>query len=102
MDNVDVLLTADIRAAARLANLSVPHFRYLFRLCTGAPYAAWIKQRRLEAAVQLLQRTRLTIPQICAKIGVQDISHFSRSFKRLYGIPPAAHRRNSHSHDRDP
>jgi len=90
LDNANLLITASVDTAAGIARLSVSHFRSLFRESTGMTYAAWLKNHRLETALQLLQTTDLTIPEICRRIGFQDTSHFIRSFKRKVGRTPAA------------
>ena len=42
---------------------------------------------------RLLEEGELSIDDICETVGVKDRFHFSRMFKRLHGLSPAAYRR---------
>ncbi|WP_049575112.1 helix-turn-helix domain-containing protein [Nonomuraea sp. SBT364] len=72
--------------------------RYLHRLFEAreTTVAAWIRHRRLERC-----RTDLADPALretpvgalAARWGLPDPAHFSRLFRRAYGVPPAEYRR---------
>ncbi|WP_394996143.1 helix-turn-helix domain-containing protein [Emticicia sp.] len=49
----------------------------------------FIKQIRLEKAKELLTQTSHTINEIAYKVGYSDANYFSRSFSKIYGIPPS-------------
>lgn len=49
----------------------------------------FIKQIRLEKAKQLLVETSQPINEIAYKVGYSDANYFSRSFSKIYGIPPS-------------
>jgi transcriptional regulator GlxA family with amidase domain len=53
----------------------------------------WIQSKRLEMARTLLETTRLTVSEICYRIGYQDVASFSRLFAKSTGMPPADFRR---------
>jgi transcriptional regulator GlxA family with amidase domain len=53
----------------------------------------WIQNKRLEMARTLLETTRLTVSEICYRIGYQDVASFSRLFAKSTGMPPADFRR---------
>jgi AraC-like DNA-binding protein len=57
--------------------------------------AGWIRQRRLERCRRDLldpgQRMR-PVSAIAAQWGLPNAAHFSRTFKRAYGVPPAQYR----------
>ena len=55
----------------------------------------WIQDRRLEAARNLLERTKFSISEICYRVGYQDVASFSRLFARMTGLPPSEYRRQS-------
>jgi AraC-like DNA-binding protein len=81
--------------------VAAAHFisvRYLYRLfeAQGTTVAAWIRHRRLERcradlADPALGRT--PVNAVAARWGLPDPAHFSRLFKRAYGMPPAEYRR---------
>ncbi len=73
--------------------------RYLHRLfeTEDTTVAAWIRQRRLERCRRDLADPALgTVPvsAVAARWGLPDSAHFSRLFRRTYGMPPAEYRRN--------
>ncbi len=82
----------EIPVLARLAGFAPNALIRRFREVTGrTPHQYLLNLRYLQAA-RLLASTELGIEEICAEIGVRDRFHFSRTFKRFYGTPPAAFR----------
>ncbi|MGW2220400.1 AraC-like ligand-binding domain-containing protein [Nonomuraea sp. NPDC001684] len=70
--------------------------RYLHRLfeSENTTVAAWIRHRRLERCrADLLGARHLPVGEVGARWGLPDSAHFSRLFKRAYGLPPAEFRR---------
>ncbi|QFY08171.1 helix-turn-helix domain-containing protein [Nonomuraea phyllanthi] len=72
--------------------------RYLHRLfeSESTTVAAWIRQRRLERCrAELAAGGTRSVSEIASRWGLPDSAHFSRVFKRAYGMPPAEYRRAS-------
>ncbi|MGI5292605.1 helix-turn-helix domain-containing protein [Nonomuraea polychroma] len=70
--------------------------RYLHRLfeTENTTVAAWIRQRRLERCrAELARGGDEPVSAIAARYGLPDSAHFSRLFRRAYGMPPAEYRR---------
>ncbi len=61
----------------------------------GMTVSDWIRQRRLENCRKALQSKRLeeTITEIAFTWGFNDASHFSRLFRRRFGMTPRAYAR---------
>ncbi|MFK3775840.1 helix-turn-helix domain-containing protein [Pseudomonas sp. NPDC089406] len=76
---------------AAAVNLSPFHFARVFRQATGLPPHAWLKQRRLARARELL-RSGLPALEVALALGFADQSHLSRQFKQAYGVTPGAYR----------
>ena len=73
--------------------------RYLHRLfeTEGTTVAAWIRRRRLERCRRDLADPALgavPVSTVAARWGLPDPAHFSRVFRRTYGLPPAEYRRS--------
>ncbi|MGW0803137.1 AraC-like ligand-binding domain-containing protein [Nonomuraea sp. NPDC002799] len=71
--------------------------RYLHRLFESedTTVAAWIRQRRLERCrAELAEGGTESVSAIGARWGLPDSAHFSRLFRRAYGMPPAEYRRH--------
>lgn len=82
----------DIPELAARAGFAPNSFIRRFREVTGSTPHQYLLQLRYTAAARLLESTELGIDAIIAEIGVKDRFHFSRTFKRFYGSPPAAYR----------
>ncbi len=68
--------------------------RQLKRL-TGLSTHKYIQEMRLDQARQLLEASNsLSISQIAAKVGYNNIPNFSRSFKKRYGQSPSTYTSN--------
>ena len=80
--------------AAR-AGMETSYFSVLFRELTGLPPAAYVRRRRLKTAQFLLLNSERTLQEIAAQTGFCDAFHFSRVFKREFGLPPSTFRNRS-------
>ncbi len=76
---------------ARASGLSAFHFLRVFRQATGLTPHAFVVQRRVRRAQELLRRG-LAPARAAAESGFADQSHLTRQFKRLTGLTPAAYR----------
>jgi AraC-like DNA-binding protein len=77
---------------ASAVNLSLAHLRYLFKEETGKSPAQYLRALRMREAGRLLETTFLNVKEVMHRIGVQDESHFTRDFKKVYGMTPAQYR----------
>ena len=92
--NLNLGKDLDLDAMARRAQLSENAFLRLFRReCGVTPYQYLLLQRYHHAA-RLLRDANRSIDEICELIGIRDRFHFSRCFKRRFGMAPAAYRRH--------
>jgi AraC family transcriptional regulator len=89
----DVLEEAPTRVSLRdLANVVGLHpvyFARAFRRAFGCSVAQYARHRALERAARALQTTNTPIVQVSNSAGFADQSHFTRWFKRRYGVTPA-------------
>jgi len=84
--NLDQRLTLDELAA--LAQLSVPHFKVLFRETLGMPVHRYVVQRRVERAKALLLQGKLSTSQVGLETGFAHQSHMAHWMNRLLGLTP--------------
>jgi AraC-like DNA-binding protein len=82
----------DVDDLARAAGLSRAHFSREFRAAFGESPYSYLLTRRLERAASLLRLTDRSIADICLSVGLQSQGSFTTSFKRMYGVSPAAYR----------
>lgn len=74
---------------ANAVNLSLAHLRYLFKAETGMSPAQYLRSLRMQEAGHLLATTFLSVKEVMHRIGINDESHFTRDFKKVYGMTPA-------------
>ena len=86
---------ADVSLAALAcdAGLSRFHFCRAFRESTGLSPHAWLRQNRLEQAMNMLRDTDATIATVAAKLGYASQTAFTAAFKKLTGETPSDWRR---------
>ncbi|MDX1812124.1 MAG: AraC family transcriptional regulator [Gammaproteobacteria bacterium] len=79
----------------KLADLCRMHpntFARKFKEEQGVTVREFIKSQRINAAMQLLRKTRLTIENIAFNVGFETISLFNRLFKQVTGLSPSLYR----------
>ncbi|MDT4858342.1 HTH-type transcriptional activator RhaR [compost metagenome] len=79
-----------LQELASLAELSESYFCSAFKASTGVSPHAWQMKRRIDHAQMFLLQPRASLPHIAAITGFSDQAHFTRVFKKLIGITPAA------------
>jgi len=82
----------DVAQMAKVAGLSRAHFSREFRQAFGESPHAYLLTRRLERAAALLRGTDSSAAEICFSVGLQSVGSFTTSFRRMFGVPPAAYR----------
>jgi AraC-like DNA-binding protein len=80
----------DLSQLAREAGMSVPTFHSHFKSITHTSPMQYVKSTRLHQARLLMVRQGLTAEAACHAVGYASPSQFSREFKRLFGLTPAA------------
>ncbi|MBB5062984.1 helix-turn-helix domain-containing protein [Granulicella mallensis] len=86
-----------LQQVAAACELSVSHFARSFKLTFRRPPHAWLLERRVDKARDLMLNSRLPLADIAAQCGFADQSSLNRSFRRIHGIAPGMWRRNSKS-----
>lgn len=75
---------------AYLSGRSLSTFKREFQAIYNEPTFQWIRNRRLEKAKELLTHSGLSVIDVCFATGFENVAHFSKVFKKKYGIPPSA------------
>lgn len=83
----------DVMQLAREAGMSVPGFHSHFKTITQVSPMQYVKSTRLHQARLLMIRQDLTAEAASHAVGYTSASQFSREFKRLFGLTPAAEAR---------
>ncbi|NWK43479.1 AraC family transcriptional regulator [Ralstonia pickettii] len=83
----------DVAQLAEKAGMSIPSFHSHFRAITQLSPMQYVKSIRLHQARLLMVREDLTAEAASHAVGYTSASQFSREFKRLFGLTPAAESR---------
>ena len=78
---------------AAVAGLSKYHFLRLFRAAYGRTPAAYLSERRVERAQDLLRATNLTVTEVCHAVGFSSLGSFSSRFREVVGESPSEFQR---------
>lgn len=66
----------------------------LLKRQTGKGFAAHVHNRRIQAALQMLRRDRLSVKEIAVAVGYTNTTQLGRHFKRLVRHTPIEYRRS--------
>lgn len=79
-----------LESLAAVAMLSKYHFLRLFRVVYGQTPAAYLCERRVERAQDLLRSTNLSVTEVCHAVGFSSLGSFSSRFTEVTGETPSA------------
>jgi len=86
------LFNLKVEEFAKLCGRSLSAFKREFKDLYNTSPSRWIKSKRLQHAKKLLTETNLNINQIAYDSGYINSSHFIKSFKEKYNLPPHKYR----------
>ncbi len=78
-----------ISSLARRVGLNECYLKREFRRRTGMSIGEYIRQLRMNSALELLETGKYSIMEIALAIGYTNPSHFSATFKKFYGKSPS-------------
>ncbi len=87
-----IFSNVSITELAQLTHHSLSSFKREFKKIYQDTPANYIKKKRIEKAAELLLVSDQSISHIAYDCCFQDIAHFSRSFKAVYGHSPSKYR----------
>lgn len=82
---------------AQAFNYSPAYLTKIVRTKTGCTVNAWIINKRIYEAQQLLKRTSKSIEEISQKVGYSNVNHFFRQFRQICNITPSQWRKGAES-----
>ncbi len=85
--------TIHLTDLAGRAELSLHHFARAFKMSAGMTPRAFVEERRIERAKQLINETRHSLADIAVECGFGTQSRLTTTFKRRTGFTPAEYRR---------
>lgn len=79
---------------AELSHRSLSTFKRDFQHHFNESPGKWITRRRVEHAANIIANTDQSISQAAFESGFEDLSHFSRVFKKIIGINPSEYKKS--------
>lgn len=83
---------ATLQTLAALAGLTERSLIRRFKAATGDTPAGYLQILRVEAARQHLENSRAAVEEVTRLVGYEDVSSFSRLFRKHTGLAPGAYR----------
>ena len=78
----------DLSMLAGVAGLSVHHFARQFKQSAGVTPHAYLTQKRIERAQEMLVQTDIPLAEIAFAVGFFDQGHLARHFRQRFGTTP--------------
>jgi AraC-like DNA-binding protein len=75
---------------ARLCCMSPFRFGRAFKEAFAVSFRDYVVNLRLKEAARLLENPQAQVTQVAYAVGFNDLSHFSRMFRRQFGVTPSA------------
>lgn len=76
-------------ALSRLCGMSPSYLRRLFRQALGETPSEYKRRLRMAMAKDLLRGSQMTVSQVAALCGYEDLAYFSRVFRKTTGVAPS-------------
>lgn len=86
--HADISKNWSLEELAKHAGLSRAGFALKFKKAMGDTPLHYLTVLRIQSAMQFLSTTELNVESIAYKVGYNDAFSFSKSFKKITGIPP--------------
>ncbi|MDB4867711.1 MAG: AraC family transcriptional regulator [Cohnella sp.] len=90
LDYVESRIDARIAVedASRIANMSYYYFVKFFKKIMGMSFTEYVNFRKIKRAEQLLLTRDLSVSEVGDQIGMANMAHFYKMFKRFNGYSP--------------
>lgn len=80
---------------ARLCHRSLSSFKRDFQTAYREAPGKWLLRKRLDYSAALLRSSKMNVTEIAFESGFEDVSHFSRVFKKQFAVPPLSYRQGN-------
>ncbi|WP_321331011.1 AraC family transcriptional regulator [uncultured Bacteroides sp.] len=87
--NQNFYFNVHLNRFAYLTGRSLATFKRDFQKIFNDTPSHWLQQKRLQEAYYLIKEKGKVPSDVYLEVGFENLSHFSTSFKRLFGYPPS-------------
>ena len=92
MIDSDISAELSLKSIANRLDITSVYLATVFKKETGKTVTEYVRGRRINRAVQLLNTTNLQIQTVAMHCGIMDVQYFSRIFKKEIGKTPKEYR----------
>ncbi|MCL5023980.1 MAG: response regulator transcription factor [Nitrospirae bacterium] len=89
----------DLDRLARLVCMSRFSFSRAFKRRFGKSFVSYLNAVRVRKAAKLLDEPYLTVTEIAFSAGYENVAHFDRVFRAVYGLSPTEYRKRDQLND---
>ena len=87
--------TISLEQVAAEVYLNPEYFSRVFKEEMGVTFVNFLTELRLKHSVRLLESTALRVQDVAQQVGYPNVSYFSTTFKKRYGMSPYEYRRRN-------
>ena len=87
-------IALNAQEAVKLSNYSYSYFEKKFKEATKISLQKFIVQNKMEYAKKILSKGHVSLVDLSLMLGYDSLSHFSRIFKKNFGISPGKYMKN--------
>lgn len=80
---------------ANHVDLTLDHFSRMFKKELGVPVSIYLINYKLDVAALMIKSSNLSIKEIAQKVGITNVSYFSKRFKEKFNMQPIVYRMNA-------
>ena len=91
--DLNFMLKVSLKELAELSGRSLSTFEREFKLIYNTTPRKWILKKRLLLAQSLLADASKQISEVYVEAGFEDLAHFSKAFKKEFGMNPSEYRK---------
>ena len=73
--------------------MSRTYYSTMFKMLNGVSVWTYIINQRIDRAQQLLEKSEMSVIEICEKCGFNNLSNFNKAFKKITGKTPSEYRK---------
>lgn len=82
-----------LQDVAKAVGMPKSTFCLFFKKMTGKSFVSYLTDFRIESSCQMLQKTNMTVSEICIASGFNDIPYYNRTFKKIKKQTPTEYRK---------
>jgi AraC-like DNA-binding protein len=82
---------------AKVNCMSKYHFSRTFKAKVGFSFTEYLNRKRIEAAKRMMKNEDVNVSEACFAVGFNDLSYFSRLFRRYEKTTPSEYRKSANA-----